>query len=277
MTRVAVTCVLALALTGAALAQDLPAPLAARFRDGVEAIARKDLDQAERAFRDVLAAGGTRAFVHHNLGIVLQLRGRQADALDAFRQAIRLDATFGPARLLAGSALLALNRPEEAAVELRRALVLMPDEPAVHLQLADACERLGDVRCVADRYRRLTTLAPGHDEYAYRLGKAYLRLAQWSFARMAEVDPRTARRPQALGEQYLAQGQPDLALQALTEAAALDPRLPGIHLALARLHADARRWDDALRAVDRELALAPESVEARQLRDRLASERARQR
>lgn len=261
-------------MSGPVFGQDLPEPLAARFKDGVDAIVRKDLDQAERAFREVLAAGGARAFVHHNLGIVLQLRGREADALEAFRQATRLDGAFGPARLLAGNALLALNRPDEAAVELRRALSLMPDEPAVHLQLADACERLGDVRCVVDRYRRLTTLAPNNDEYAYRLGKAYLRLAQWSFARMAEVDPRTARRWQALGEQYLAQGQPDLALQAFAEAVALDPRLPGVHLALARLHADARRWDDALRALDRELALAPESVDARRFRDRIASERA---
>ena len=73
---------------------------------------RGNLDAAEAAFRDVLKAGGERAFVHHNLGIILQQRGRNADALAEFRAASRLDPSFGPARLLAGTSLLTLGRPE---------------------------------------------------------------------------------------------------------------------------------------------------------------------
>ena len=244
-------------------AQDLPPSLAGRFSTGVDALKSGNLDAAEATFREVLKAGGERAFVHHNLGIVLLQRGRAAEALVEFRAASRLDPSFGPARLLAGTALLGLGRAREAATELSQAVRLMPGEPAARLQLADAYERSGNIAGVVAEYRSLVTASPDNDEYIYRLGKAYLKQAEWSFGRMRAVDPHTARLPQALARQYLDQGRPDRAAAALEQAAALAPTLPDIHLALARIHLDEGRFDDAAREIERELAIAPESAEAR--------------
>ena len=139
----------------------------------------------------------------------------------------------------------------------------MPGEPAAHLQLADAYERTGDVAGLVAEYRWLVAASPSNDEYIYRLGKAYLKQAQWSFERMKSVDPHTARLPQALARQYLDQGRPDLAATAFEQAATLAPTLPEIHLALARIHLDEGRFDDAAREIERELAIAPDSAEAR--------------
>ncbi len=254
-------------------AQSLSPALAARFSEGVEALKAGQLDRAEAAFRDVLARGGDRAFVHHNLGIVHQQRNHHVEALAEFRAAARLDPTFGPARLLAGSSLLALGRAEEAVAELERAVRLLPGERAAHLQLADACERVGNVPCLARESRVLAGLAPSDPEYTYRLGKAYLRLAQWSYNRIHAIDPRSARLSEALGREYLEQGQPELALLQYQQAAERDPALPGIHLALARIHADALRWDDAAREVERELAVAPGSAAALELKARVDAAR----
>jgi tetratricopeptide (TPR) repeat protein len=196
-----------------AAAQELPPQLAERFSEGVQALRENRLEAAEAAFREVLAAGGTRAFVHHNLGIVLQQRGRHADAVAAFRAALTLDPTMGPARLLAGTSLLALGRPKEAIAELEKAVDLLPAEPAARVQLADAYERTGDIAGLVDQYRHLALAAPQDGEYAYRLSRAYLRLAQWSFERITAIAPRSARLPQALGREYLQQGRPDLAAE----------------------------------------------------------------
>ena len=125
--------------------QDLPPTLALRFTEGVTALKSGDLKTAERAFRDVVAKGGERPFVHHNLGIVLQQRGEHEAALAEFRAAERLDPSFGPAWLLAGVSLLAVGRPRDAVTELDRAAELLPGEAAVHLQLADAFERTGNI------------------------------------------------------------------------------------------------------------------------------------
>lgn len=269
---VSLSLVLLLAVPGLR-AQSLAPALATRFSEGVEALKAGQLDRAEAAFRDVLARGGDRAFVHHNLGIVHQQRNHHVEALAAFRAAARLDPAFGPARLLAGSSLLALGRAEEAVAELERAVRLLPGEQAAHLQLADACERAGNVPCLARESRVLAGFSPSDPEYTYRLGKAYLRLAEWSYRRIRAIDPRSARLSEALGREYLQQGQPELALQEYQQAAERDPALPGIHLALARIHADALRWDDATREVERELAVAPGSAAALELKARVDAAR----
>jgi tetratricopeptide (TPR) repeat protein len=167
------------------------------------------------------------------------------------------------------SMLLALVRPREARSELESAVRLMPREAAAHLQLAEACQRLGDRACVADAYGHLVTLAPDDPEYVYRLGSAYLNLSTWAHERLATIAPRSARVNQALGREYLRQGQTDRAVEALQRAADADPTLPDLHLMLARIHFDAGRVDEASDEIARELALVPFSKEARQLKDQI--------
>lgn len=260
-------------LVGAAL-QDLPPALATRFSEGVAALSAGQLASAEAAFRAVIRDGGDRAFVRHNLGIVLQQRGRHADALVEFRAASRLDPAFGPSHLLAGTSLLALGQAKAAVAELGLASELMPREPAAHLQRADACERINDVLCLANEYRALVELSPANPEYAYRLGKAYLRLSQWAHARIQAIDPRAARLSQALGREYLEQGRPDLAERAFQEAISRDATLADVHLALARIYLADKRLDEAARAVARALVLVPDSKDARALRASVEAARA---
>jgi predicted Zn-dependent protease len=255
--------------------QDLPPALAARFSEGVADLAAGRLDAAEAAFRAVITGGGDRAFVHHNLGIVLQRRGRHTDALAEFRAASRMDPSFGPSHLLEGASLLAVGQSKTAVRVLGRASELMPREPAVHLQLADACERIDDVVCLADEYRTLVDLAPNNPEFAYRLGKAYLRLSQWTLTRMQAIDPKAARLSQARGREYLEQGRPDLAEAAFLDAVARDATLDDVHLALARLYLAGGRLDEASRAVTRALALIPESKVAQGLQASIEAARAR--
>jgi Tfp pilus assembly protein PilF len=256
-----------------AAAQTLPSSLADRFSQGVAYLKAGQLDAAEAAFRDVLRAGAERGFVHHNLGIVLEQRGRDAEAVVHFRAAARLDPSYGPARLLAGTSLLALARVREARAELEHAVRLMPREAVAHTQLAEACRRLADNLCVADAYRQLVQLAPGDPEYAYRLGTAYLRVSQWAHERIVTIDSDSARLHQALGREYLRQDRPDLALRALLQAAEADATLPEIHLALARIHFDEGRLDDAAREIERELVLVPSSKDALELKARIEAAR----
>ena len=257
----ALGCLLALAGDARGQGAELPPALASRFAAGVAALQGGSLDDAEAAFRGVLRDGGERAFVHHNLGIVLQRRDQHAAAVAEFHRASVLDPTFGPPRLLAGSSLIALGRPADALPDLERAVRLMPREINAHLQLADACERTDRIACLTEAYRTVVALAPDDSEYGFRLGKAYLRLAQHAYERIRAIDPRAARLSQALGQELVAQGQPQRAKAAFEAAAARDPRLAEVHLALARLAVDDGRWDDAAREVALELAVQPASRE----------------
>jgi predicted Zn-dependent protease len=93
------------------------------------------------------------------------------------------------------------------------------------------------------------------------------------YQRVRAIDPQSARLSQALGGEYLAQGQPQRARVAFEAAAARDPRLAEVHLALAQLAADDGRWDDAAREVALELAVQPTSREALALRARIDAAR----
>lgn len=265
-----------LALAVVAPAQELPAALQATFEAGVQALKADKLAEAEAAFRRVLEQpGGQVAYVHNNLGIVHERRGEHLKAVEQFREAIRLDPAYVAPRILLGASLLALGRVGEATPPLEQAVKLAPKEPLARLQLAQAYERGSNPAGAVEQYRVLRELAPKDPEYAYKLGKAYMDLSEWSLRRIKEVDPHSARLQQALGHNYRVQGRTELALRAFERAARLDPTLPEIHLALAQIYLDEKRWADARQEIERERALVPESAGARALEARLRAEEAK--
>jgi tetratricopeptide (TPR) repeat protein len=254
-----------------ALAQALPAALQASFDDGVRALKAGKLDEAESAFRTVLAKGGAVAYVHNNLGIVHQERGQHEKAVAQFREAIRLDPAYAAPRILLGASLLALGRVSEARSQLEKAVKLAPREPHARLQLARVEERAGDWVGVVEQYRALREMKPDEAEYVYGLGNAYLRLSGWCLKELDALDGGQARLLQAMGHNYRVQGRPDLALKAFEGAAQADPDLPEVHLAMAQVHMDQKRWAEARQEVERELAIVPESAGARALLERLSA------
>ena len=74
-----------------------------------------------------------------------------------------------------------------------------------------------------------------------------------------------------MGHNYRGQGRPDLALQAFERAARADPTLPEIHLAMAQVLMEQKRWGEARQEVERELAIVPESAGALALLARLSA------
>ena len=96
-------------------------------------------------------------------------------------------------------------------------------------------------------------------------------------ARLSSASAPSIRRRRASARRSaastVAQGQPQRARVAFEAAAARDPRLAEVHLALAQLAADDGRWDDAAREVALELAVQPTSREALALRARIDAAR----
>ena len=65
------------------------------------------------------------------------------------------------------------------------------------------------------------------------------------------------------------QGKSELAVRAFERATQADPNLPEVHLALAQIHLEEKRWAEARQEIERELQLMPESAGARALQQRL--------
>ena len=260
-----------LALVVAPPAQELPAALQTPFAEGVQALKADKLAEAEAAFLRVLAEpGGQVAFVHNNLGIVYERRGEHAKAAEEFRAAIGKDPGYVAPRILLGASLMALGRAADALAPLQQAVKLAPRDLLARQQLARLYERTSNPAGAVEQYRALREIAPQDPEYVYKLGKAYQALSEWSLKQIREIDPRSARLYQALGHNYRAQGKNDLAVRAFERAAQADATLPEVHLALAQIHLEEKRWAEARQEIERELQLVPESAGARALQQRLS-------
>jgi len=249
--------------------QVLPKTLEESFTRGVEAQKAGQLKEAERAFMEVLRQGGKTAFLHNNLGIVYQQQSAHQRALSQFREAVRLQPDYAAPRFLMGASLMALGRMAEAIRELEQALKLDPGQTLGRLQLIRAYELAGSPVAVVDQYRKLREGHPQDPEYAYQLGKAYLKLSGWAFQRMKEHNPRSPLFYQALANNYRLQGRDELAVRALKQAIEIDPKLPELHLLLAEIYLAQGKSGEARKELDLELSVLPDSRAALGLKEKL--------
>lgn len=241
-----------------------------QFQKGVEALKGGRLEEAEMAFQQLLRApGGESAFARRNLGIVYQQQGDHAKAVDQFRLAVKQAPNDAAPRALLGVSLLALGNSPEAVEQLNKAVEFDPDNADMRLQLALAYEKAGDTPNVVEQLRAVRKSDPKEPEHAYRLGKAYVDLAAWSTRRMMEQAPQSPRVFQMLGENYLVQGNLELAERNLTRAAELGPGVPGVHWALAQLYLKKGDKAAAIRELDRELEAVPGSLMAMRMKQQL--------
>jgi tetratricopeptide (TPR) repeat protein len=171
--------------------------------------------------------------------------------------------------LLLGSSLLALRKSTEALRELKRAVTLMPEEPQAHLQLARAYQATDNWMAAVQEFQKLVQLAPQEPEYSYQLGTALAKLSGWSYSQITRINPNSARLHQALGQEYVIQEKYDLAIDAYQQAARSDPKLPEIHLAMALLWLELKKFDEALAEIQLELKLVPESKAAVETKARI--------
>lgn len=259
-----------LILTVTVFAQErLPPQLEQQIATGVEALKSGDLDTAQKIFSAALEQGVKHPLVFHNLGVIAQQRQDHKSAVERFRQAIQLQPSYAPSHLLLGVSLRALGKNTEAVHELERATKLMPKEPQAYLQLASAYEASGDWIVAVVEFQKLVELSPQEPEYRYQLGRTWTKLSGWSYQRIKQLNPDSARLQQALGQEYAIQERYDLALAAYQRAAKQDPKLPEIHLATAVILLELKRFDEALAEIDLEQKLVPESKAASETRARI--------
>lgn len=256
-------------------AQEHPLPsLETQVAPGIEALKSGDLDTAEKVFSSALRHGAKHPLVYHNLGVIAQMRNRHLDAVQRFREALALQPDYGPSRLLLGASLLALGRSTESVRELERAVKLMPEQPQARLELAKAYEASENWLSAAQQLQKLVEMAPQDPEYAYQMGKAWMRLSGWSYQQIAQIDPKSARLQQGLGQEYLAQKKYDLALEAFQRALDADPKLPDVHLAISTILLEQKKLDQALAEIAAELKLVPESKAATELKAKIEDAKA---
>ena len=185
----------------------------------------------EGLYEATLARNPEAWLAHVNLGALLDGRGRPGEAIDHYREAIRLNPGYAEAHNNLGNALVETGRAGEAEGCYARALALRPGFAEAELNWGNALAAREAYAAAQDHYRRALVLRPGYAQAAFRLGTAQanagdLGAAVDSFRRALAMRPGYAEAEANWGLALVVGGGATDALAHLERAVALDPALP---------------------------------------------------
>jgi tetratricopeptide (TPR) repeat protein len=234
---------LSILLCCAALAGD--SDVAGKIR---EAMGKGDYAAAAALYAQLIAAGQPSPELLSNYGLTLHLAGRNQEALQQFRLALRTKPDLTAANLLAGVTLVDLDRAAEALPYLQRARTLDGAGAAPLVAMGKAYVALRDFANANAAYAEAVHRDPKLSDAWYGLGITYRSLAEDQLNRAAHREPANAAESHRLLEQSLA---------ALNRAVALAPDSPRAHLILGESLRDSGKLVDAIPEYQAAIRLAP--------------------
>jgi len=225
------------------------------------------LDEAERLYRQILAADSHHADAMHLLGVLAHQLGRNESAVDLITRAIAQNGRVPAFHNNLGNALKALGSWEEAVLSYGRALALKPDLFTAHYNIGLARQAQGNLAEAASSYGRALALKPDYVEAHGNLAntlQAQGKLAEAvaSYGRALALKPNFAEAHSNLGNVLKAQGKVAEAVASLERALALKPDLAEAHLNLGTVFLAQGKLREAAACFERALTHKSDYPEA---------------
>ena len=210
---------------------------------------------ARRAAEAALAGGGAKegaADALVLLAVVLAVRGDDAGALKAARQAATLAPQNFDAQFTLGRALYGAGDTAGAAGAFRAAVALKPGDARALFFLATTLERAGEDAEALDAYRELAKLRPNEAEghlglgvLLVKKGGAGVEEGLLELGHALEINPNLYEGRVTLGRTLVARGRAAEAVEHLKRAAALAPENPEPHYQLSLAYRRLGRREEA--------------------------------
>ena len=187
---------------------------------------------SETLLRHTLAVTENNGVAHTQLGIVLGMKGKRAEALEHMEEALRLAPNSAQAHRTLALALIDVGRLDDAALHLERSLQLKPNMAETHRDLGQVRERQGRhadaVQHLAVALQLDPDLALIRVELAGALeGKGDFAQAQEQYEILLRRNPTAAWFRAELGRVLKLQGKLDEALECYDQALQLRPETSG--------------------------------------------------
>jgi tetratricopeptide (TPR) repeat protein len=237
------------------------------FEAGEAALHAGKLDEAERAFQQVLAINPSVAGAYANLGVIHMRRKQWPQALEMLHKAEKLAPDMAGIRLNIG---LVYYRQKNFAAAIGPFESVVRQTPGSY----QARYLLGFCYFFNDRWAdTVATLEPLWEQvsasdqlnYLYVLGRSAelsknTALEEKAYTRMAEVGQDAPEFHMIMGKAHLNRGEYDDALRELETAAQADPKLPLVHyyLGMARVHE--QDYELARAEFQKDLAVEPDAA-----------------
>ncbi|HSB61569.1 MAG TPA: tetratricopeptide repeat protein, partial [Vicinamibacteria bacterium] len=166
-----------------------PEDLAAKARQGKEAMAAGRFGEAAALYAEVVRVLPDEPGMLLNLGMALSMAGRPSEAVPRLEAALRLRPDLLPASLFLGAVHMELGEPARAVPPLQRVVAAQPDNQEARRMLAEALVALERYEAAAGQLRELADLAPQDPRAWYGLGRSYEGVARLAFEELQRSAP----------------------------------------------------------------------------------------
>ena len=123
-------------------------------------------------FKHTVEVTDNNYLMHNNLGFALTARGRPDEAIEHYKEALRLNPDFEQANINIGLALLSQGKVDECIDYYEKVLRLKPGYAKVHNNLGAVLWRLGKVEEATVHFQKAVLLKPDYAEAHNSLGAA---------------------------------------------------------------------------------------------------------
>jgi protein O-GlcNAc transferase len=225
-----------------------------------------DLQQAEGAYRQVLALQPEQPDALYFLGILCYQTGRLEEAAAHLAKAAQLRPDQAAFQSNLGAVYQALGKLEAAIECYSRAVALQPDYLQALFNLGLCHFQLGQYDQAEEYYRRALALQPQDAQILTELAQIYRRKG-WPATAIDHLEQAlalefTPERAQELAELCREAGQLERSVELYRQLLEQDPQRPELHNGLGLTLAEQGKWEEAIAAFRRALELDPQRVEA---------------
>jgi tetratricopeptide (TPR) repeat protein len=223
-------------------------------------------DEAIREYRKCLALDPENFVARANLGAALAHQGKYAEAIEEYKRALKLRPGNPEVELNLALAHYKAMQLNEAARELAPLHRAAPENLRITLLLGDCYFRLGDYEKTVALLKPLEAAEPQSEAVDYLLGMSLIQDKQVVQGEilvnkiLRNGDSAVAHL--MLGEAHLAIGDTAGAIDELTQALKLDPKIPLAHWLYGRALLEAGSRVKAMQAFQEELAIDPNEFQA---------------
>jgi Flp pilus assembly protein TadD len=182
----------------------------------------------ETLFRNALDVTQNNCLAHKIVGDALLNKGQLDDAINQYKEAIRLEPNFAKAHHKLGVAFDKKGQTDEAILQYKEAIRLNPDDAEIHNDLGVALGRKGQIDEASSQFQEAIRLNPGYADPHLNLGntllyKGQINAAISQYQETAHLNPDDAQAHYNLGVVLLDQGRIDEAINQFQTAVRLRP------------------------------------------------------
>jgi tetratricopeptide (TPR) repeat protein len=222
---------------------------------------------AEICYREAIAAAPQDSKAHSDLGFSLRAQGRAAEASDAAKLALQIEAGNADAHFLLASLAQSRGELNDAETHFRQSLKYAPDFESCYLEFCRFLLQQGRADDAFELLNQGIESNPARVNLHYYLGnlafeKKQLDAAVASFEAALALDPSNSAVLSNLGVVYLQQGKFEQAADAFQGALHFAPGVADLHNNLGEAQQNLGNYPAAIACFEQAAALAPNMIEA---------------